>query len=59
MKTEFTISEYDAAQAVALISQYLKQGGVEFDRVSLDRVMEALAWADSIAIPSQDGGAND
>lgn len=59
MKTEYEITEYDASQTLALINEYLTQGGVGFDAEALDRVAEALALGGPIVIIPNKGGAND
>jgi hypothetical protein len=59
MKTEYKLTAYDANQALALINEYLTQGGVGFDDEALERVAVALGFGDRIVILSQEGGAND
>ena len=50
MKEEWAISSEAAAEVIALINEYLTQGGSGFDREKLEIACEALAWADRIRI---------
>jgi hypothetical protein len=50
MKTEVTIQNKDALEALKLINEYLLQGGIGFDHDALERFAEALSEADSFVI---------
>jgi hypothetical protein len=50
MKTEVTIQSADALEALKLINEYLRHGGIGFDHDALERVAEALNEADRIVI---------
>ena len=50
MKEEYAITSKDALEAINLINEYLLEGGTGFDNDALERVVEALAWADRIRI---------
>ena len=54
MKTEMTITSYDAVEAIKLIEEYLHKGGTGFDNEALERVHRALQQADRIVIDSGD-----
>ena len=54
MKEEWAISSEAAAEVIALINEYLTQGGSGFDREKLEIACEALAWADRIRIISKE-----
>ena len=50
MKEEWSITREEARQVGYLIWEYLKDGGTGFDNNMLERVGEALNWADRIRI---------
>jgi hypothetical protein len=50
MKEEWSITREEAREVSALIWEYLSQGGTSLDNRSLERVGEALIWADRIRI---------
>ena len=53
MKEEWSITREEARAVSALIWEYLKEGGAcewELDNKSIERVGEALIWADRIRI---------
>lgn len=50
MKEEWSITREEAAEVAHLICEYLQQGGTGFDNSKLERVNEALLWADRIRI---------
>lgn len=50
MKDEFSITREDAREVNGLIWEYLRDGGTGFDHKMLERVAEALMWADRIRI---------
>ena len=54
MNEEHTISSKDAYEAIKLINEYLMHGGSGFDDEALERVAEALSWADRIVIESEE-----
>jgi hypothetical protein len=50
MKEEWAITREEAGEVILLINEYLFQGGTGFDDDMLERVAEALGWADRIRI---------
>ena len=50
MKEERSITREEAREVSALIWEYLSQGGTNLDSNMLERVGEALIWADRIRI---------
>ena len=48
MKEEWTITREEAREVSALIYEYVTQGGTGFNQNALERVAEALIWADRI-----------
>jgi hypothetical protein len=50
MKEEWSITREDAREVNGLIYEYLRDGGTGFNYDMLERVAEALAWADRIRI---------
>jgi len=50
MKEEWSITRAEAREVNGLIYEYLRDGGTGFDNIALERVAEALAWADRIRI---------
>lgn len=50
MKEEWSITREEAREVSALIWEFLSQGGSGLDSKSLERVGEALIWADRIRI---------
>jgi hypothetical protein len=50
MKTEVTIQNKDALEALKLINEYLMQGGIGFDHDALERFAEALSEANRIVV---------
>jgi hypothetical protein len=50
MKEEWSITREEAREASALIWEYLREGGTNLDNAMLERVGEALIWADRIRI---------
>lgn len=53
MKEEYAITSKDAYETIKLINEYLMQGGTGFDDEALERVAEALSWANRIVIESE------
>ena len=54
MKEEWSITREDAREVSALIWEYLNEGGTGFDYNMLERVGEALIWADRIRIVARE-----
>jgi hypothetical protein len=50
VKEEWSITREEAREVSALIWEYLSQGGTVLDNTMLERVGEALIWADRIRI---------
>lgn len=50
MKEEWSITREEAREVSTLIWEYLKEGGHNLDNNMLERVGEALIWADRIRI---------
>lgn len=50
MKEEWSITREEAREVSALVWEYLKEGGHNLDNAKLERVGEALIWADRIRI---------
>lgn len=50
MKEQFTITTDEAAEVIGLIYEYVTQGGSGFDSDKLNRVGDALRWANRIEI---------
>jgi hypothetical protein len=54
MKEEWSITREEAREVSALIWEYVKEGGTNLDNAMLERVGEALIWADRIRIVSNE-----
>lgn len=59
MKEEYSITREEAGEVIGLINEYLTQGGTGFDDDRLERVAEALGWADRIRIVASEEDLDD
>ena len=59
MKEEYSITREEAGEVILLINEYLTQGGTGFDDDRLERVAEALGWADRIRIVASEEDLDD
>jgi len=59
MKEEYSITREEAGEVIGLINEYLTQGGTGFDTDKIERVAEALAWADRIRIVASEEDLDD
>jgi hypothetical protein len=59
MKEEFSITREEAGEVIRLINEYLFNGGTGFDDDRLERVAEALSWADRIRIVAKEEDLDD
>ena len=59
MKEEWSITREEAREVSALIWEYLKDGGSGLDNSMLERVGEALIWADRIRIVASEEDLDD
>ena len=50
METDVTVAHSDVEEVIALIQEYLFQGGDGRDGDALERVLSALSYADRIVI---------